>query len=412
MKLEIKVPAMGESISEATIGPILKKPGTQVNMDDELLELETDKVNQVLYAPQAGVFSLTGKEGDVVKIGEVVGFIETTGAVGEKTKSEQETSKPSSAQKKDVSPQKNETPKPVKNEGKEETKPISKEKIPQQPAEQGARITAEEFLADIFSEEKSKSVQQVAAPEEKKVQAAQQNKVVAEGRETRRKISKIRKVIAQRLVEVQHTTAMLTTFNEVDLTQVIALREKYKDSFTKEHGVKLGFMSFFVKACVSALTAVPDINSYIDGDDIVHREYYDIGIAVGTERGLIVPVVRDCDKLDFPGIEKAIENYGKKGRDGTISADDLQGGGFTITNGGIYGSLLSTPILNPPQCAILGMHKIMKRPVVVDDQIVIRQMMYLALSYDHRIVDGKQAVTFLVHVKNCLEDPARLLLNL
>ncbi len=225
-------------------------------------------------------------------------------------------------------------------------------------------------------------------------------------------MSKIRKLIATRLVEVQSTTAMLTTFNEVDLTEVMQLREKYKETFVKAHGARLGFMSFFVKAAVSALKAFPGVNSYIDGEDLVERHFYSIGIAVGGEKGLVVPVVRDCDRLSFGEIEGAISNYAQKVKDGKLSADDLQGGGFTITNGGVYGSLLSTPILNPKQCAILGMHKISKRPVVIDDQIVIRQMMYLALSYDHRIIDGKEAVSFLVHIKNCLEDPRRMLLDL
>ncbi len=214
--------------------------------------------------------------------------------------------------------------------------------------------------------------------------------------ETRRPMSKIRKIISSRLVEAQHTAAMLTTFNEVDLSQVIQMREKYKETFAKKNGAKLGFMSFFVKATAAALRVFPVFNSYLDGEDIVHRDYYDIGIAVGTEKGVIVPVLRDCDRLSFAGIEQAIENYAKKAREGTLKADDLQGAGFTITNGGVYGSLLSTPILNPPQCGILGMHKIEKRAVVIDDQIVIRPMMYLALSYDHRLADGKDAVSFLV----------------
>jgi 2-oxoglutarate dehydrogenase E2 component (dihydrolipoamide succinyltransferase) len=225
-------------------------------------------------------------------------------------------------------------------------------------------------------------------------------------------MSKIRKVIAQRLVEAQRTMAMLTTFNEVDLTQVMQLREKYKESFIKKYGCKLGLMSFFVKAAVSALEAFPDLNSYLDGDEIVHREYYDIGVAVGTDKGVIVPVIRNCEQLSFAEVEQAIENYAKKAREGILVADDLQGGGFTITNGGIYGSLLSTPILLPPQCGILGMHKIEKRPVVIHNEIAIRSMMYLALSYDHRLIDGKEAVSFLVHIKNILEEPARLLLEI
>ena len=367
MKEEIKVPAMGESITEATIGTILKTSGSHVNADDELLELETDKVNQVLYAPQAGVVTYTVKPEDKVTIGQVIGHVDTEGAPA-------------------AEPSKKETP----AEKKEEKAPFATQ-IPPPLASprEAARKLKEDFVADVRAKEAPPEVKPAVAP-------TPQPKAPSEKRETRTKMTKIRKVIATRLVEAQRTTAMLTTFNEVDLTEVMALREKYKESFQKQHGVKLGFMSFFVKASVSAMKEFPEINSYIDGDDIVHREYYHIGIAVGTDRGLIVPVIRDCDRLTFAEIESAIENYAKKAREGTIVVDELQGGGFTITNGGIYGSLLSTPIINPPQSAILGMHKIMKRPVAINDQVVIRPMMYLALSYDHRIVDGKEAVSFLV----------------
>lgn len=387
MKIEIKVPTMGESITEATIGTILKSSGSFVKMDDELLELETDKVNQVLYAPETGVVNYSVNSEDVVKIGQVIGFIDSS-AKAEPTEKEK-VEQPKTA------------PAPLAPKAEEKAKPIPakpKESIP--PAEQYARITKEGYLEDI------KSPKAPPPPSPKPTPKP------GERSETRKKMSRIRKAIAMRLVEAQQTTAMLTTFNEADISQIIALREKYKETFVKEHGVKLGFMSFFVKACVSALNAFPDFNSYISGDDLVHREYYDIGVAVGTDRGVLVPVLKDCDQLTFAGIESAIESYAKKAREGTITADDLQGGCFTITNGGIYGSLLSTPILTPPQCGILGMHKIQKRPVVVDDQIIIKPMMYLALSYDHRIVDGKEAVSFLVHVKNCLEDPSRILLEI
>lgn len=367
MKVEIKVPSMGESISEATIGEILKPSGSQVKMNDEILELETDKVNQVLYAQQAGTITLTVKQGDSVTIGQIVGTIDGDA---------QTTQEPPPA------PKKEEKPAPV-------TPPSSGP---------SARIFKEEYLKELENDkpqEPPKSAQAIKTPKSNKP-------------ETRRKMTKIRQVIAKRMVEAQQNAAMLTTFNEVDMSQVMALREKYKELFIKEHGVKLGFMSFFVKAVVNALHEFPDINSYIDGDEIVHRDYYDVGVAVGTDRGVMVPVLQDCNKMSFAQIEKTIEGYAKKVRDGTISADDLQGGGFTITNGGVYGSLLSTPILNPPQSGILGMHNIVKRPVVVNDQIVIRPMMYIALSYDHRIVDGKAAVSFLVSVKNSLEDPVRL----
>lgn len=377
MKEDIKVPSMGESITEATVGTVIKSSGSKVEMDDEILELETDKVNQVLYAPRAGVITLTVSPDDVVKIGQVLGFVDTEGAP-------------------QVTAPKVETV----TEGKLLEPVVSVA----EPLGSGIRKTKESFIKELFVKEEVPK----ALPE---VQPATTPTVKGERRETRRRMSKIRRVIAKRLVEAQQTTAMLTTFNEVDLTNVMDLRARYKESFLKEHAVRLGFMSFFVQASVSALQTFPDVNSYIDGEDIVHREYYDIGIAVGTERGLIVPVLRDCDQLSFAKVEQSIEHFAKKAREGTISVDDLQGGGFTITNGGVYGSLLSTPILNLPQSAILGMHKIEKRPVVVNDAIVIRPMMYLALSYDHRIIDGKEAVSFLVHMKNCLEDPSRLLLG-
>ncbi len=370
MKEEIKVPAMGESITEAVIGSILKPEGSQVEAEDELIELETDKVNQVLYAPASGTISWNVRPEEVVKIGQVIGSIDKAARA----------EKPPEV-KVEVKPE-------VKREVKPEVKPEVKREV--KPVTTGPK-------ARIFKEEA--------------LQEKEQPKPKPAGTETRKKMPKIRKIIAERLVEVQQNTAMLTTFNEIDLSEVMAVRSRHKDSFEKEHGVKLGFMSFFVKAVVSALQAIPEVNAYIDGDEFVQRHYYDIGIAVGTDRGLIVPVVRGCDKLTFAEIEQSIVNFAKKAREGKISVDDLQGGGFTITNGGVYGSLLSTPILNPPQSGILGMHKILNRPVAVDNQVVIRPMMYVALSYDHRIIDGKEAVTFLVHIKNHLEDPAKLLLD-
>lgn len=373
---------MGESISEAIIGEILIASGSNVKADDAILEIETDKVNQVLYAPQAGVLTLKVNQGDKVSIGQVIGDISSNG----KEEGREQQPKPTVQQE------------PVR--AKEVREPLK-------PAVHGEEIrkTKENFLEDLKQKEETTPRLKEKVKSEPVIQKSPR------GNETRRKMSNIRKVIAKRLVEAQQTTAMLTTFNEIDMSHVMDLREHYKEAFIKKYGVKLGFMSFFVKATVSALEAFPDLNSYIDGDDIVHREYYDIGIAVGTEKGLIVPVIRGCDKLSYAGIEQAIDSYAKKAKEGKLLVDDLQGGGFTITNGGVYGSLLSTPILNPPQSGILGMHKIEKRPVVVDDQIVIRPMMYIALSYDHRIVDGKEAVSFLVHLKNMLEDPSRLLIE-
>jgi 2-oxoglutarate dehydrogenase E2 component (dihydrolipoamide succinyltransferase) len=397
MKVNVTVPAMGESITEATVAAILKPSGSQVKLDDEILELATDKVNQVLYAQQAGVLTWTIAVDDEVKIGQVLGSIDSQGVAG--TSAAAPAADAASIQK----------------ESKKETQqPTSKPSVPAAEAKPtqggGARIAKEDFINQLVF--KNENTTPKDSPQA--VPSAVPTAPKSSGKpETRRKMPKVRQIIAKRLVEAQQNAAMLTTFNEIDLSHVMSLRERYKETFLKEHGVKLGFMSFFVKATVAALKELPDLNSYIDGDEIVHREYYDIGIAVGTEkRGLVVPVVRNCDTLSFAGIEKAIEIYAKKAREGGLSVDDLQGGGFTITNGGVYGSLLSTPILNAPQPGILGMHKIIKRPVVVNDQIVIRPMMYVALSYDHRIVDGKEAVTFLVAIKNYLEDTDRLLLDI
>lgn len=404
MKIEVKVPGMGESISEATIGTILATSGSAVKMDSEILELETDKVNQVLYAPQTGLLSLSVKAGDTVLIGQVIGTIETESAAGLAVES-QPNNIPETKTKEKVEEKSKEATKGQGGSPLQTPTPVESHRI---------RHSKEDFISSLQAKEKE-SVGKPTVSTKTSVSPLVSQTVTPQKdvtrRETRQKMTKIRKVIANRLLEAQHTTAMLTTFNEVDLSQVMAIRERDKEAFAKKYQAKLGFMSFFVKATISALEAFPGLNSYIDGEDIVHREYYDIGIAVGTERGLFVPVVRDCDQLSFAQIEKTIEGYAVKAKEGKIVIEDLQGGGFTITNGGVYGSLLSTPILNPPQSGILGMHKIQKRAVVVDDQIVIRPMMYIALSYDHRIVDGKEAVSFLVHLKNVLEDPARLFLE-
>jgi 2-oxoglutarate dehydrogenase E2 component (dihydrolipoamide succinyltransferase) len=367
MKIEIKVPALGESVVEATISSIKKPAGSVVKIDEELLELETDKVNQVLYAPQGGLVAWTVSVGDSVKIGQVIGSIDT--------------------------------------EAKEAVTPVAKQQAappppPPLPAPRGssARVMPQQFVKEVTEQGVPPQAQiPVRAP--------------APATE-RRKMSSLRKVIATRLVEVKNTTAMLTTFNEVDLSKVMEIRTQEKESFTKKYGVKLGFMSFFVKAVVAALKEFPQVNASIEGDDIVSYSHYDIGVAVSTERGLMVPVIRGCEALSFGQIERALEEYAKKAREGSIAIADLKGGTFTITNGGTFGSLLSTPILNPPQSAILGMHAILKRPVAIDDAIVIRPMMYLALSYDHRLIDGKEAVLFLVHIKKSLEEPSRLLLDL
>lgn len=407
MKIEIKVPAMGESISEATIGTFIKATGSKVASDDEMIELETDKVNQVLYAPEAGVVTWNVKQGDVVKIGQVIGSVDTEGKQSAKAV---------------VSPKPKEKAKNKEavTKSEEVSAATTASELFQHPAlptlskstsssPTGTRVTKEDFISEVSTSELSSEVPHITIPAPSIVE---EKMPTSDRSETRQKMSRIRKVIANRLVDVMQQTAMLTTFNEVDMTNIMNLRETHKEAFAKQHQTRLGLMSFFVKASVSAMKLFPEVNAYIDGDDIVYRHYFDIGIAIGTERGLIVPVVRGCDNLSFAEIERSIENYAKKAREGGLSPNDLQGGGFTITNGGTYGSLLSTPIINPPQCAILGMHKIMKRPVVVNDAIVIRQMMYLALSYDHRIIDGKGAVSFLVHIKNCLEDPSRILIGL
>lgn len=348
MKVEIKIPTLGESVSEATVSQILKPSGSLVPQDAEILEIETDKVNQVLYAPKAGQLQLTVKVGDKVKIGQVIGTIETDVAV----------------------PQEAPAPAP--------TVPTSGS---------SARKMAGDFLAELKN---PPSPQAAPVPTEP----------------GRRRMSALRRTIAQRLVEVKNQTAMLTTFNEVDMTAIMEIRAREKDRFQQKYGVKLGFMSFFVQACVLALKEFPDVHSYIDGEDIVLFPNFDIGVAVSTDKGLLVPVLRSCDKLSHGDIEKQLESLAKKAREGTIAVDDLRGGSFTITNGGVFGSLLSTPILNPPQSAILGMHSIVKRPVALNDQIVIRPMMYLALSYDHRIIDGKEAVLFLGRLKQALESPS------
>jgi 2-oxoglutarate dehydrogenase E2 component (dihydrolipoamide succinyltransferase) len=382
MQIEMKVPEMGESITEAVVARLLVKSGDFVEMDQEVIELETEKVNQVLAAPQAGRIEFRVAVDETIGIGHLIALIDTASerpAQSEKPKEE-----------------------PEKEAKKEET---AKPAPQPSPPSDGARYSIGQFLEEAKRGEE--------APSKKEPQPAVASTPTEGSRtESRRRMPKIRQVIARRLVEVQQTTAMLTTFNECDMSAVMELRAKHKEEFAAVFGVKLGFMSFFVKAVVSALQQVPSVNSYIDDVELVQRHYYDIGVAVSTERGLVVPVIRDCDKLSFAGIEKAIADQAKKARSGGLSIDDLEGGGFTITNGGVFGSLLSTPILNAPQSGILGMHAIQERPVAVKGQVVIRPMMYLAMSYDHRVIDGREAVTFLVRLKENIEDPSRLLLDL
>lgn len=411
MKQDIKVPNMGESIAQAVVAEILKASGSKVSRDEELLELETDKVNQVIYAPEAGTIQWEVSQGDKVSIGQRLGFVDSASLPEQST-----AGVPSAAKQKLIQA--------ADSEQKEAPKAIT----PSEASEdkEGVRRFKEAFVDDVRAHDealKSSLPERSSLPKElsqsaegsshgdAKAAAPKAASSAGEGRERRQKLTKIRQVIAERMLQAVRETAMLTTVNEADMSAIMALRDSYKESFAKQHGIKLGLTSFFVKAAVSALKAFPVVNSYLDGDELVFRNYYDIGIAVASERGLIVPVLRSCDLLTMADIERSLENYVGKARSGGLKVDDLQGGGFTITNGGIYGSLLSTPLINPPQVAILGLHKIMKRPVVVDDAVAIRPMMYLALSYDHRILDGKEAVSFLVHIKNCLEEPARLLLE-
>lgn len=406
---EIRVPTLGESVTEATIGRWFKQPGDAVRADEALAELETDKVTLEVNAPASGVLAeIVAKEGETVTPGALLGQI-TEGAASAKSASAP-AAKP--------------------------TAPVSSPPISAPPAMPPSPAAAKMVLdrgIDLSSVAGSGKRGQVlksdlvapappaliqvppTPPREIRAEAAPPPKA-ARGEDARReervRLSRLRQTIARRLKEAQNAAAMLTTFNEVDMSAVMELRNRYKDLFEKKHGVKLGFMGFFVKACCQALEEVPAVNAEIDGSDIVYKHFAHIGVAVGTDKGLVVPVVRDADKMEIARIEKTIGALGKKAREGRLDIEELQGGTFTISNGGIYGSLMSTPILNAPQSGILGMHKIQERPVVINGKIEIRPMMYLALSYDHRIVDGKEAVTFLVRVKELLEDPERLILDL
>jgi 2-oxoglutarate dehydrogenase E2 component (dihydrolipoamide succinyltransferase) len=386
--LEVKIPPMGESITSGILAKWHVKDGDVVKKDQPLFELETDKITSESAAEAAGKITLKAAAGDEVKIGQVVAMIDP-GARDQKP----EASSPAVAA-------------PAKPQAKAPA-PAAAEAKPKAPTtEPAAKASAAPAAKSQVSE--SKSQNKLSAP----VPASAPKVSVPSGeRQTRRKLTPLRQRIAERLVAAQHEAAMLTTFNEVDMSAIMAIRAKYQDDFVKKNGLKLGFMSFFVKAVVHALREVPAVNAQLDGDTLVENHFYDIGVAVSTERGLMVPVIRDCASLGMAAIEKAIAEVAAKARDGKIALTDLEGGVFTITNGGIFGSLLSTPIINPPQSAILGMHTIQERPVAINSQVVIRPMMYVALSYDHRVVDGREAVTFLVKVKQSLEDPARLLLS-
>ena len=483
MATDIRVPTLGESVSEATIGRWFKKAGDPVKADEPLCELETDKVTLEVNAPAAGVLAeITAKDGETVEPGGLLGQI-TEGAAkpdgnGAATPFDAKPveAKPVEAKASEAKPveakaseAKASEAKPAKATG---TPPADSAKgapaasraaaasdanggasikgpKPMPPAPSAAKSAADRGIdigavagsgrrgqvmkGDVAAHQPAPAPPPMEAPPtqpqalearapegpapekpvpEKPVPTRAPSPAPDAEREERVKMTKLRQTIARRLKDAQATAAMLTTFNEVDMSEVMALRAKYKDVFEKKHGAKLGFMGFFVKACVQALRDVPAVNAEIDGTDLIYKNYYHLGIAVGTDKGLVVPVVRDCDTLGIAGIEKAIAGLGKRARDGQLKIDDMMGGTFTITNGGIYGSLMSTPILNAPQSGILGMHKIQERPVAIAGKVEIRPMMYLALSYDHRIVDGKEAVTFLVRIKEALEDPARLVLDL
>jgi 2-oxoglutarate dehydrogenase E2 component (dihydrolipoamide succinyltransferase) len=417
---EIRVPTLGESVTEATIGRWFKKAGDPVAVDEPLVELETDKVTIEVPAPSAGTLGeIIAKDGETVAVGALLGQI-NDGAAAAKPATAPAAAAAAPAAAKPAAP----PPPPAAPAAPPKAAPSD---IPLAPsvrklsAESGidastvpgsgkdGRVTKGDMLAAIERAASAPTpVNQPAAA----VQVRAPSPPDDAAREERVRMTRLRQTIARRLKDVQNTAAMLTTFNEVDMSHVMAMRAQYKDVFEKKHGVKLGFMGFFTKACVQALRDIPAANAEIDGSDLIYKNYYHIGIAVGTDRGLVVPVVHDCDQKSIAEVEKSIADYGRRARDGQLKIEEMQGGTFTITNGGIYGSLMSTPILNAPQSAILGMHKIQERPMVVAGKIEIRPMMYLALSYDHRVIDGKEAVTFLVRVKESLEDPARLVLDL
>jgi 2-oxoglutarate dehydrogenase E2 component (dihydrolipoamide succinyltransferase) len=435
MPIDVKIPALGESISSGVLSSWKVTEGTYVEIDQPIYELETDKVTQEGLAEVAGVISFLAQEGDEVEIGATIAKIDESAEKPAPSSSEskvEETDPPvETAVSPDPPTESSPSPSPapkVANVKSQEAIDSTPSSIPLSPAVRkiltesnldpttipgtgkDGRITKGDVLAAQSAQSAPKVVGQgkvTQAPSTAPVAP-----VSADSRSTRRALSPIRRKIASRLVEAQQTAAILSTFNEIDLSAIMSLRKRHQDSFVKQNGVKLGFMSFFVKGVVHALQAVPEINVRMEGNELVENHYFDIGVAVGTEKGLVVPVLRDCDQLGFAEIEQSIVQYAEKARSGGMTLQDMQGGCFTITNGGIYGSLLSTPIINPPQSAILGMHSIQERPVAVNGEVVIRPMMYTALSYDHRVVDGRQAVTFLVKLKEAMEDPARLALGI
>ena len=436
MSEKITVPTLGESVTEATVSKWLKSQGEKVSADEPLVELETDKVNVEVPSPISGVLgNITVKEGETVNVGSLLGTVDSASGNKESSVNEVNNYSPPKKEKEKVQPK-----------VFEEEKIIKPKKIIAKKVEEPILKLEEEeplILEQVHEEKKAQKIEKQVSPAARKlanetkvdlnnVEGSGKNGVILKedimslmgskpapserkikhGPEERVKMTRLRLTIAKRLKEAQENAAMLTTFNEVDMSEVMSMRSQYKEEFQKKYQVKLGFMSFFVKACVIGLKNYPAINAEIQGEEIVYKNYYNISIAVGTDRGLVVPVLRETDEMSFSDIEKNIGELGQKARDGKITIEDLQGGTFTITNGGIYGSMLSTPILNPPQSAVLGMHNIIQRPVVVDGNVEVRPIMYLALSYDHRIIDGKEAVSFLKIVKESLEQPKRLFLNI
>ena len=408
MSTEVRVPTLGESVTEATVATWFKKPGDAVAVDEMLCELETDKVTVEVPSPVAGTLSeIVAAEGETVGVDALLAQI----AEGDAAPVEQAPKADSGKEAAKAEEPATQDAKPAEKGKNVEDAPSAKKLMAENDLKDGdvqgtgkdGRVMKEDVLKALSSAAPAPS----SSPAPRAPVSADQA-----DREERVKMTRLRQTIAKRLKDSQNTAAMLTTYNEVDMTGIMELRDEYKDLFLKKHGVKLGFMSFFTKACCHALKEVPEVNAEIDGTDVVYKNYVNMGIAVGTPSGLVVPVVRDADQMSFATIEKTINELGAKGRDGKLSMADMQGGTFTISNGGVYGSLMSSPILNPPQSGILGMHKIQDRPMAIGGQVVIRPMMYLALSYDHRIVDGKGAVTFLVRVKEALEDPRRLLMDL
>ena len=423
MTTDIQVPSLGESVTEATIARWYKKIGDPVTVDEPLLELETDKVTLEVPAPATGQLTdIKVNDGDTVEVGAILGSIVEGQApvetkpeilpdpepieINEEIQEQAETIVPEPV--KQVTQEVKAAPTEVSNELSPAVRKIVAENNinPDQimPSGKNGRITKEDALNFLANKSESFETQETTYVTQPKTKS--NNQLIE-----RVSMSRLRKTIAKRLKDAQNTAAILTTFNEVDMSELITVRTEYKEFFEKKHGVKLGFMSFFVKACITALKEIPEVNAEIENDDVIYKNYYNIGVAVGTDQGLVVPVVKNADELTVADIEKEISSLGKKARDGKLSISDMQDGTFTISNGGVYGSLMSTPIINPPQSGVLGMHKIQERPIAIDGEIKIRPMMYLALSYDHRLIDGKAAVTFLVRVKESLEDPRRILLS-